>query len=114
MPSVSTKRSPRCLTGTLCAWQSRHSAEVCAGSFEPRRFMMSFERSLRSTVYDRACLSRRDHVTYSFCKTLEFFHEATAPWHRLLEQLATPTDLSVAFCGSVAAVQAKAMSEAVS
>ncbi len=41
--------------------------------------------------YARACLSTRDHVTYSVCRTLESFHGCTEPWQRLLAQLTTPS-----------------------
>src|SRR3954465_14611586 len=78
-PSASWKPSPRWAGLGLCVWQSRHRSLLCAGSESPSFLAISFERSFSSTEYDRACLSERDHVMYSFCRTLESFHVSTAP-----------------------------------
>src|SRR5262245_27369383 len=62
---------------------------------------MRCERSSNSTGYALlACLSTRDQVTYSVCRTLESFQGVTEPWHKLLAQFTAPRCLPAAWQGS--------------
>ena len=52
--------------------------------------MRRLRSPVRTCAARSACLSTRDQVTYSFCRTLEPFHSLIEPWHRLEAQFTTP------------------------